>query len=313
MNENKSIQVTLTYHSHSATILLGPFDKISILYERAKTLFYPVPHKVTLLYNNHPLTSFNDKDLDEVFHKRKKVNIVLTDLYQEPEPKQSQSPGKPSKIPELNKSKIPKDSSISFLNEKCKDCSLNSVAYYCRDCNYFICKECRLLEKSSHMMHQLIQIFYDSINKSAFLYKQLIQSDLNLIQKKVFKSTKEIKTFQICDVLLWKKEVIEKMNLISNLLKEKKTTLKELNSRMPIDEREIEEKYIDIQIKIEEKPTVDFNDPLKQMNDINIKDKQQTEFTTNISQMISNEQTNRSINSVCSKICTILDLSIELE
>lgn len=313
MNERKSIQVTLTYHSSSATILLSPYDKINIIYERSKTLFYPVPHQVTLLYNNHPLTSFNDKDFDEVFYNRKKVNIVLVDFYQEPQRKRSQSPGRGNKSPELVKSKVPKDSELSFLHVKCRECELNSVSYYCRDCNMFICKECRLSEKSNHTTHKLIQIFYDSVNKSAFLYKQLIQSDLNVIHKDVVKSTKELKTPQLCDLLVWKKEVIEKFNLIAKLVKEKTENLRELNPDEPIDEKVIEEKYIDIQIKIEEKPTIDVNDPLKQMNDINLKDKQQTDFTTNISTMISNENTNRAINAICSKICSVFDSSLDLK
>ena len=75
----------------------------------------------------------------------------------------------------------------------CKECvenqGTNEVSYYCRDCNSFICKVCRLnSESGQHYNHSIIQLFDNNDNKGTKrnieLYKQLLMNDINLVKNR---------------------------------------------------------------------------------------------------------------------------------
>ena len=95
---------------------------------------------------------------------------------------------------------------VNSQKKFCKECTTenqgtNEISYYCRDCNSFICKSCRLnSESGKHYNHSIIQLFDNTDNKgtkrNVELYKQSSTSqEEKLLVKKLQQPLSQVEKF----------------------------------------------------------------------------------------------------------------------
>ena len=74
----RNIRVTLKLEEREVTFEVEPYRQISYLKEKAYEFFYPLHHKIRLLYNNKDLTAYEDYPLTDYF--KNKVSIFCSSL-----------------------------------------------------------------------------------------------------------------------------------------------------------------------------------------------------------------------------------------
>ena len=142
-----SLKIKITYNGKSLTVDVPRNKPFKILREKTQSFFFPLPQYYSYFEKKTDLTPFEDKNLGEIFGTR---NLIILTLKES-------NPYVQSKLKESNSSK----------KQICAECDNNNeVSYYCRDCNTFICKACRLNEENGkHYSHELVQLFDNNDNK----------------------------------------------------------------------------------------------------------------------------------------------------
>jgi hypothetical protein len=269
-----SLKIKITYNGKSLTVDVPRNKPFKILREKTQSFFFPLPQNYSYFEKKIDLTPLEDKNLGEIFGTR---NLIILTLKES-------NPYIQSKLKESNSAK----------KQICAECDNNNeVSYYCRDCNTFICKACRLNEENGkHYSHELVQLFDNNDNKgvkrNVELYKQLLMNDINLIKNKINKCN-NLNSNKV-DITVYKKILFEKVLLIGKLLyKINEETKKNEKEDIIKDKSDIEKIRNDLEFIRNDNTIVEINnDPLIEFNKINEFDKQLINMNAKMKEQIHN-------------------------
>ena len=287
MNKD-SLKVKIIYNSKNLTVDLQRNKPFKILREKTQSFFFPLPQYYSFYEKKIDLTPLEDKPLGEVFGTRNL--IILT-------------------IKESNPYIQTKAKSSNFSKKKfCTECNNNNeVSYYCRECNAFICKACRLdAENGKHYNHPIVQLFDDNDNKglkrNVELYKQLLMNDINLVKNKINKYN-NISSNKV-DMTVNKKILFEKVLLIGKLLyKINGDTKKNEKEDIIKDKSDIEKIRNDLEFIRNDNNIVEINnDPLIEFNKINEFDKKLINMNKKMKEQIHNNKVMEMIENTETKV-----------
>ena len=148
MNKD-SIKIKLIFNGKNLTVDVPKNKPFKILREKVHAFFYPLPQNYSFFEKKEDLSTVEDKLLGDIFGARNLIILTLKEI----------------------------NSNTKLVNSQkkfCKECTTesqgtNEISYYCRDCNSFICKSCRLnSESGKHYEHSIVQLF--EINGYGTLY-----------------------------------------------------------------------------------------------------------------------------------------------
>ena len=284
---SSKIKVTIQYYKKSITLDLPPNRPLRTLREKAVSYFYPINQSFIMFYQNQDLTYIEDKTIGEVFGVK---NIVTVKL-----------------ISTNDKENYPKDIYTNKPKNECLECGEKKfLIYYCRDCNKFMCKECRINRETSHYTHRIIQLFKENeIKKNIELYKQILQNDLNNLKNQV-KKLQNLENNEV-NSALWKKILSEKLDKICELIENKKEGI--INLENPIqDSKEVNEKIRNLKeslFKEREDAAINeevIHDPLIEFSRINEFDNDLKNYKNIADTQINNEKIREEVDEVFNSI-----------
>lgn len=297
MNKD-SIKIKIIFNGKNLTVDVSKNKPFKILREKAHAFFYPLPQSYSFYEKKIELSMVEDKLLGDIFGTR---NLIILTI---------------------------KETNTNYANSKannnkimCKECvdnqGTNEIAYYCRDCNSFICKNCRLnSESGQHYNHSIIQLFDNSDNKgtkrNVELYKQLLMNDINVVKNKISRCN-TINNNKV-DFSTLKKTIFEKVLLIGKLLYKKNEEIEKIEEDQFIkDKSEVDTIRNDLEYIRNDKNILEINnDPLIEFNKINEFDKKLMIFNSKLNSQIKNnkiqaqiENTEKNIEGLFDRITTV--------
>jgi hypothetical protein len=237
-----NLKITLKYQEECLSLEVEPYRTFSFIRDKAYTLFYPIHFKIKLTYLEKDLTPYENHQLGDFFKHKLSVLIKVCDkikplannparsLLRYDELPKIYSPLKNNKSEILNSlnimttqqsksvehselknkiSKIKMNSSPSQKTSsyKCFTCHDQIIEYYCRVCNTFLCKSCKI--NTYHNMHQVIPTRIPKYKEGSKNYSTIVLSDLDL-NVKAYKFEKRNKI----DINKRKCAIMEKLKLI---------------------------------------------------------------------------------------------------
>lgn len=274
MNKDSSIKIKIIYNGKNLTVDVPKNKPFKILREKAHAFFYPLPQYYSFFEKKEEMNSVEEKLLGDIFGARNLIILTIKEINNN-----------------SNNNKINK----TFCKECVDNQGQNEISYYCRDCNSFICKSCRLnSESGKHYNHSIIQLFDNTDNKSikrnVELYKQLLMNELNIIKAKINKCN-SLNNNKI-DFTVWKKNIFEKVLLIGKLLYKKNEEVVKIEENEAIkDKTEVEAIRNDLEHIRNENNILEINnDPLIEFNKINEFDKKLLTFNNKLNIQIKNSK-----------------------
>jgi hypothetical protein len=269
-----SIKIKIIFNGKSLTVDVSKNKPFKILREKAHAFFYPLPQSYSFYEKKIDLSTMEEKLLGDIFGTR---NLIILTIKEN-----SSSANK------LNGTKM-------FCKECVENQGSNEIAYYCRDCNSFICKNCRLnSESGKHYNHSIIQLFDNNDNKgtkrNVELYKQLLMNDINIVKNKINKCM-AINNNKV-DFSSLKKTLFEKVLLIGKLLYKKNEEIEKIEEEQIIkDKTEVETIRNDLEFIRNDNNILEIsNDPLIEFNKINEFDKKLMVFNNKLNSQINNSK-----------------------
>ncbi len=286
-----SIKIKIIFNGKNLTVDVSKNKPFKILREKAHAFFYPLPQSYSFYEKKIELNTVEDKLLGDIFGTRNLIILTIKETN--------------SSTNKLNANKM-----------LCKECvenqGTNEIAYYCRDCNSFICKNCRLnSESGQHYNHSIIQLFDNNDNKgtkrNVELYKQLLMNDINLIKNKINKCN-NINSNKV-DITVYKKILLEKVLLIGKLLyKINEDTKKNEKEEIIKDKSDINVIRNELEFIRNDNTIVEINnDPLIEFNKINEYDKKLMDINQKMKNQIKNEKTFEMIENTEAQVDKLFD------
>ena len=274
MNKD-SIKIKIIYNGKSLTVDVPKNKPFKILREKAHAFFYPLPQYYSFFEKKEEMNSVEEKLLGDIFGARNLIILTIKEINNNLN----------------NNNKLNK----TFCKECTDNQSQNEISYYCRDCNSFICKSCRLnSESGKHYNHSIIQLFDNNDNKGTKrnieLYKQLLMNELNIIKNKINKCNSA--NNNKIEFSVWKKAIFEKVLLIGKLLYKKNEEIAKIEENQIIkDKTEVEAIRNDLEYIRNENNILEINnDPLIEFNKINEFDKKLLAFNNKLNVQIKNNK-----------------------
>jgi len=287
MNKD-SLKVKIIYNGKNLTVDLQRNKPFKILRDKTQSFFFPLPQYYSYFEKKVDLTPLEDKNLGDIFGTRNMVILTIKES----------NPYTQSKLKSSNLSK----------KKICNECENNNeVSYYCRECNNFICKKCRLdSENGKHYNHPIVQLFDDNDNKglkrNVELYKQILMNDLNSIKNKINKCN-NINSNKV-DITVYKKILNEKILLIAKLLYKISGDTKKIEEGEIIkDKSEIEQIRNELEFIRNDNTIVEINnDPLIEFNKINEFDKKLINMNDKMKEQINIDKIMKMIENTENKV-----------
>ena len=284
---SSKIKITIQYYNKSITLDLPPNRLIRTLREKAVSYFYPINQSFYMFYQNQDLTHVENKTIGEIFGVKNMVKVKL--------------------ISSDDKENFPKDIFSNQPKKDCNECNEKKfLNYYCRDCNMFICKDCRIQKRNRHYQHRIIQLFQENeIKKNIELYRQVLQNDLNILKNKV-KKLQNLENNEV-NSALWKKNLTEKIEKICQLIENKKEEIIKIENPIQ-DSKEVNEKirnFKDSLFKEREESSISedvINDPLIEFSQVNKFDNDLNNYKKTSDIQINNEKIREEIDDVFNTI-----------
>ena len=275
-----SIKIKIIFNGKNLTVEVPKNKPFKILREKAHSFFFPLPQYYSFYEKKVELSSVEEKLLGDIFGTR---NLIILTI----------------KETNVNSANNKQNDSKNF----CKECSDNNeVSYYCRDCNSFICKNCRLnSESGAHYNHSIIQLFDNNdgkgMKRNVELYKQLLMNDLNIIKNRINKCN-SLNNNKV-DFSVWKKVLYEKVLLIAKLLYKKNEELDKIEEDQIVkDKSEVDTIRSELENIRNDNNIVEItSDPLIEFNKINEYDKKLMIFNERLKSQIKNYKIQTQIDS----------------
>jgi hypothetical protein len=280
---SSKIKITIQYYNKSITLDLPSNRLIRTIREKAVSYFYPINQPFYMFYQNQDLTYVENKTIGDVFGVKNMVKVKLISFD--------------------DKENFPKDIFSNQPNKNCHECNEKKfLNYYCRDCNIFLCKDCRIQKRNRHYQHRIIQLFQENeIKKNIELYRQVLQNDLNILKNKV-KKLQNLENNEV-NSALWKKNLTEKIEKICQLIENKKEEIIKIENPIQ-DSKEVNEKirnFKDSLFKEREESSISedvINDPLIEFSQVNKFDNDLNNYKRTSDIQINNEKIREEIDDV---------------
>ena len=280
---SSKIKITIQYYNKSITLDLPSNRLIRTIREKAVSYFYPINQSFYMFYQNQDLTYVENKTIGDVFGVKNMVKVKLISFD--------------------DKENFPKDIFSNQPNKNCHECNEKKfLNYYCRDCNIFLCKDCRIQKRNRHYQHRIIQLFQENeIKKNIELYRQVLQNDLNILKNKV-KKLQNLENNEV-NSALWKKNLTEKIEKICQLIENKKEEIIKIENPIQ-DSKEVNEKirnFKDSLFKEREESSISedvINDPLIEFSQVNKFDNDLNNYKRTSDIQINNEKIREEIDDV---------------
>ncbi len=219
-NENESYEeaytkfnLTLIYNNKNTTVKVNNNKPIVYIREIAYNIFYPINGKIQLIYRNKDLTPFEQIPIIQYFKNLNKATIIikpLNEIYLE------------SKITDLDKSNSKVNETEIIDIEKtdknrmmCVDCKNTFIYYYCRNCNCFLCRNCKERYDSFHFNHKSCIINPENLTECMRLYIKNIHEEMAVLKRDFDRFEKENKNIVLRDTEEWKEETLSKLNSLT--------------------------------------------------------------------------------------------------
>ena len=281
------IKITIQYYNKSITLDLPSNRLIRTIREKAVSYFYPINQPFYMFYQNQDLTYVENKTIGDVFGVKNMVKVKLISFD--------------------DKENFPKDIFSNQPNKNCHECNEKKfLNYYCRDCNIFLCKDCRIQKRNRHYQHRIIQLFQENeIKKNIELYRQVLQNDLNNLKNQV-KKLQNLENNEV-NSALWKKNLTEKIEKICQLIENKKEEIIKIENPIQ-DSKEVNEKirnFKDSLFKEREESSISedvINDPLIEFSQVNKFDNDLNNYKRTSDIQINNEKIREEIDDVFNTI-----------
>ena len=219
-NENESYEeaytkfnLTLIYNNKNTTVKVNNNKPIVYIREIAYNIFYPINGKIQLIYRNKDLTPFEQIPIIQYFKNLNKATIIikpLNEIYLE------------SKITDLDKSNSKVNETEIIDIEKtdknrmmCVDCKNTFIYYYCRNCNCFLCRNCKERYDSFHFNHKSCIINPENLTECMRLYIKNLHEEMAVLKRDFDRFEKENKNIVLRDTEEWKEETLSKLNSLT--------------------------------------------------------------------------------------------------
>ena len=219
-NENESYEeaytkfnLTLIYNNKNTTVKVNNNKPIVYIREIAYNIFYPINGKIQLIYRNKDLTPFEQIPIIQYFKNLNKATIIikpLNEIYLE------------SNITDLDKSNSKVNETEIIDIEKtdknrmmCVDCKNTFIYYYCRNCNCFLCRNCKERYDSFHFNHKSCIINPENLTECMRLYIKNLHEEMAVLKRDFDRFEKENKNIVLSDTEEWKEETLSKLNSLT--------------------------------------------------------------------------------------------------
>ena len=219
-NENESYEeaytkfnLTLIYNNTNITVKVNNNKPIVSIREIAYNIFYPINGKIQLIYRNKDLTPFEQIPIIQYFKNLNKATIIikpLNEIYLE------------SKITDLDKSNSKVNETEIIDIEKtdknrmmCVDCKNTFIYYYCRNCNCFLCRNCKERYDSFHFNHKSCIINPENLTECMRLYIKNLNEEMGILKRNFERFEKENKNIILRNTEEWKEETLFKINSLT--------------------------------------------------------------------------------------------------
>ena len=288
-----NVKIKIIFNGKSLTVEVPKSKPFKILRDKVHAFFYPLPQTYSFFEKKSELNINEDKLFGEIFGARNQIILTIKETQ--------------------NYSTTTKNTNQTKNNLICEECSeaKNEVTYFCRDCNKFICKSCRLNSEGAHYNHDIIQLFNNNddkgVKRNIELYKQLLIGNINNIKTKINKC-KNINQKKV-NVNIWKNLLEEKIILIAKLLYKKNEGIENIDENKIIkDKIELDNIKQKIECIKDEKNISEINnDPLIEFNKINEFDSKLMNYKNQLELQVKNNKLKRSIVNVQNKVDNLVN------
>ncbi len=184
----KKVKVTLEYENNPVSIEVEPYRQIKYLKKRALKIFYPLNFEIKLYQANKDLTPYEQTTIGDYYKNKNLVHIKVVQIINFNK-NGSSLPYRKSDDGDIDVNINPNQNQKLLEEKYMCSCSQDLISYYCRTCNFFICKTCRMGE--NHKQHQSIHLDLTNLEESVKLYAITLQADINLnlrASKKYYKN-----------------------------------------------------------------------------------------------------------------------------
>ena len=219
-NENESYEesytkfnLTLIYNNINSTVKVNNNKPIVYIREIAYNIFYPINGKIQLIYRNKDLTPFEQIPIIQYFKNLNKATIIIKPLNEI---------NLEVNLSNLDKSNLKTNETEIIDIEKtdknrmmCVDCKKNFIYYYCRNCNCFLCKNCKERYDSFHFNHKSCIINPENLTECMRLYIKNLNEEMGILKRDFERFEKENKNIILRNTEEWKEETLSKLNSLT--------------------------------------------------------------------------------------------------
>ena len=236
-NENESYEeaytkfnLTLIYNNTNFTVKVNNNKPIVSIREIAYNIFYPINGKIQLIYRNKDLTPFEQIPIIQYFKNLNKATIIIKPLLlNELKPNSNSPTGNNSFNVNENDMSIFEKTQLGKVNQTqiidlettdknrmmCVDCKKNFIYYYCRNCNCFLCKNCKERYDSFHFNHKSCLINPENITECIRTYIKTLHEEMGNLKRDFERFEKENKNVTLRETEEWKEETLSKLNQLA--------------------------------------------------------------------------------------------------
>lgn len=296
----------LVYKDRMLSITVPRTKLISYVKTKAYNLFGPMRHRIVLMYKNKALTPYEEKAILSFFKSMRQANILIVDsatvknmISKTLDQSMNKSGSAADNLPSINRSNSPfKDTSTSTpqikrYQTKCSECGKEKINFYCRDCAVFLCKYCRMNKGGNHYSHRTVTLYPEDLNKSAVLYKEVVNGMLHDAMNTQYKlrgtKQKKLNIQEMKENLLKK---FDSLMIMTEAMKEDYPKLENVNPNQKAFNKEIEDAIE--KIKKNEKGQM----AMERFDEINAKEKGVMSFLQIGNDILKYEKLNNKIEGI---------------
>ena len=296
------MDVVLCYNESSLLFNISPYMPISYLRKLASKTFKIPDFSLNLIYEDKKITKqYNEKSLKDYFgnistviikinENESQINIqqllTTTSSIQNKKSFKNIETIEPlvkkeikltiNNIPEkIIKKKNKSDFSIGqnntisyFEKDNCQECLKNSVIFYCRDDNSFLCQNCK---NKKHLKHKIINVEKNNIEQCFYIYQKILIEQLKEQEDIIYKLSFKERNHED------KKKTEELIQLLQKIF-DKEQKILNFYPSLPLEifleknYTEIKRNIFDLKDKVENKNLYSYKDKLEAFNSLQIKD-----------------------------------------
>ena len=296
------MDVVLCYNESSLLFNISPYMPISYLRKLASKTFKIPDFSLNLIYEDKKITKqYNEKSLKDYFgnistviikinenesqiniqqlltttrsiqNKKSLKNIETIEPFVKKEIKLTINNIPEKIIKKKNKSdfSIGQNNTISYFEkDNCQECLKNSVIFYCRDDNSFLCQNCK---NKKHLKHKIINVEKNNIEQCFYIYQKILIEQLKEQEDIIYKLSFKERNHED------KKKTEELIQLLQKIF-DKEQKILNFYPSLPLeiflekDYTEIKRNIFDLKDKVENKNLYSYKDKLEAFNSLQIKD-----------------------------------------